>query len=199
MGGGNRRRDGKVRVAVVFGGQSGEHDVSLRSARTVMGALDPARYETVPIGISREGRWLTGGDPFGQLAAASPLFALGDGEAMPEPERFTAPIAAVPGALPAGLSAEFDVVFPVLHGPKGEDGTVQGLLELAGLPYVGSGVLGSALGMDKAMAKTVLEAAGLPQGPWRLVLRKEWGREVCTNTVASLNSRLTPSSDGRST
>ena len=188
MGGGNRRRGGKVRVAVLFGGQSGEHDVSLRSAQTVMGALDPERYEVIPIGISREGRWLTGGDPFGRLSAASPLFALGDGGATPElnPEQFTAPVSAVPGALPAGLSAEFDVVFPVLHGPMGEDGTVQGLLELAGLAYVGSGVLGSAVGMDKAMAKTVLEAAGLPQAPWRLVLRKEWERDpgMVTESIA---------------
>lgn len=183
--GGGAERGGKVRVAVVFGGQSGEHDVSLRSAQTVMGALDPARYEVIPIGISREGRWLSGGDPFGQLSSVSPLFALGAGT--PEPEQFTAPVSTAPGALPAGLSAEFDVVFPVLHGPMGEDGTIQGLLELAGLPYVGSGVLGSAVGMDKAMAKTVLESAGLPQAPWRLVRRKEWEREpgVVTEAIAA--------------
>ena len=184
MSGQQWRRNGRVRVAVVFGGQSGEHDVSLRSAQTVMGALDPERYDVIPIGITREGRWLTGGDPFGELTAGSPLFALGDGR--PEPEAFTAPVATAPGALPAGLSAEFDVVFPVLHGPMGEDGTIQGLLELAGLAYVGSGVLGSAVAMDKAMAKTVLEAAGLPQVPWRLVLRKEWERDpgLVTESIA---------------
>ncbi len=169
------RRSGKVRVAVLFGGQYAEHDVSLRSAQTVIGALDPDRYEVVPIGVSREGRWLTGGDPLRQLAAASPLFALGPGS-----ERDPVPndaVAMPPGALPTGLAEAIDVVFPVLHGPMGEDGTVQGLLELAGVPYVGSGVLGSALAMDKAMAKTVLAEAGLPQVPWRLVSRKDWERD----------------------
>ncbi|CAA9586021.1 MAG: D-alanine--D-alanine ligase [uncultured Thermomicrobiales bacterium] len=168
---------GKVRVAVLFGGQSAEHDVSLRSAQTVMGALDPDRYEVVPIGVTRDGRWLTGGDPHRQLAAASPLFALGAGE---HPAGDVPPDAAVAtdsGALAAGLDGEVDVVFPVLHGPMGEDGTIQGMLELARLPYVGSGVLGSAVAMDKAMAKTVLAQAGLPQAPWRLVARKDWERD----------------------
>ena len=172
------RRRGKVRVAVLFGGQSGEHDVSLRSAQNVMDALDPERYDIVPIGITREGRWLSGGDPFAALTATSPLFALSDGS-MPE----------APGEAPgeSGLSAVFaesvDVVIPVLHGPMGEDGTVQGMLELAGIPYVGSGVLGSALGMDKAMAKTVLAQEGLPQAPWRLVTRKEWEQHPDTVTA----------------
>ncbi len=169
------RRGNRVRVAVIFGGRSAEHDVSLRSAQTVMNALDPDQYEILPIGVTREGRWLTGSDPFAQLTSSSPLFALGDGA-----EDFD-PNALVPGddpaGLPQGLTGEVDVIFPVLHGPMGEDGTVQGLLELAGLPYVGSGVLGSAVGMDKAMAKTVLAQAGLPQGPWRLVTRKEWERD----------------------
>ncbi|MDP9364346.1 MAG: D-alanine--D-alanine ligase [Chloroflexota bacterium] len=163
-----------MRVAVLFGGQSAEHDVSLRSAQTVIGALDPERYEVVPLGVGRDGRWLTGGDPLRQLAAASPLFALGAGETEPPP---TDAIASPPGSLPTGLGGEVDVVFPVLHGPMGEDGTVQGLLELSGLPYVGSGVLGSAVAMDKAMAKTVLAQAGLPQVSWRLVQRKEWERD----------------------
>jgi D-alanine-D-alanine ligase len=168
------RRHGRVRVAVLFGGQSGEHDVSLRSAQTVIGALDPERYEVIPVGITRDGRWLTGGDPMAQLTAQSPLF-LANAARDFDPNRQA--IVSAPGSLPQGLSGDIDVVFPVLHGPMGEDGTVQGLLELAGLPYVGSGVLGSAVAMDKAMTKTVLAEAGLPQGPWRLVLRKEWERE----------------------
>ncbi|MCC7025099.1 MAG: D-alanine--D-alanine ligase [Thermomicrobiales bacterium] len=168
------RRGGKVRVAVLFGGQSGEHDVSLRSAQTVMGALDPARYEVIPVGITREGRWLTGGDPFAALTATSPLFALGDGSAPVAPPAESAP---AESGVPAIFSAGVDVVFPVLHGPMGEDGTVQGFLELTGIPYVGAGVLGSSLSMDKAMAKTVLAQAGLPQAPWRLVTRKEWERD----------------------
>ena len=176
MNSGRRGRvPGKVRVAVLFGGQSAEHDVSLRSAETVIGALDPDRYEVVPIGVTRDGRWLTGGDPMRRLTADSPLFALSAG-ASPPPDD-AAPVAGPPGGALAGLGGEIDVVFPVLHGPMGEDGTVQGMLELAGLPYVGSGVLGSAVAMDKAMAKTILAQAGLPQAPWRLIPRKDWERE----------------------
>ncbi len=173
----HERRGGKVRVAVLFGGQSSEHDVSLRSAQTVIDALDPERYDVVPIGITREGQWLTGGDPFAALTATSPLFALADGSA-PEPVADLPAASAVPAVFAGGV----DVVFPVLHGPMGEDGTVQGLLELTGVPYVGAGVLGSALAMDKAMAKTVLAQEGLPQAPWRLITRKEWERDPDTCT-----------------
>jgi D-alanine-D-alanine ligase len=178
-----QRHGGKVRVAVIFGGQSGEHDVSLRSAQTVMGALDPDRYEVVPIGITREGRWLTGGDPFAALTATSPLFALGQGSTSEDAEERQGE-----SALPAVLAGGVDVVFPVLHGPMGEDGTVQGFLELTGVPYVGAGVLGSALSMDKAMTKTVLAQEGLPQAPWRLITRKEWERdpESCTEWVGEI-------------
>ena len=175
----NGRTPGKVRVAVLFGGQSDEHDVSLRSAQTVLRALDPAKYEAVEIGITREGRWLAGNDPMKQLPARSPLFQLGSGEVAGAPPTAEQPgeEVSLPAALPASLAEGVDVVFPVLHGPKGEDGTVQGLLELAGLPYVGAGVLGSAVAMDKAMAKTVLAQAGIPQAPWRLVTRAEWHRD----------------------
>src|SRR5690606_29152118 len=111
---------------------------------------DPERYEVVPVGITREGRWLTGGDPHRYLASTSPLFALGDGTVPAEPES-TGAVATQPGALPRGLNgAAVDVIFPVLHGPMGEDGTIQGMFELSGIPYVGSGVLGSAISMDKA-------------------------------------------------
>ena len=177
------RRGGRLRVALIFGGQSAEHDVSLRSAQTVMNALDPDRYEVVPIGIDREGRWLAGGDPFAALTAASPLFALGDGA----PAGPASDVAE--RSLPEVFSGRFDVVFPVLHGPMGEDGTLQGLLELTGVPYVGAGVLGSAVAMDKAMAKTVLAQTGLPQAPWRLVTRKEWERDP-DGIVAGLGRAL---------
>jgi D-alanine-D-alanine ligase len=170
------RRNGKVRVAVLFGGQSSEHDVSLRSAETVISGLDPERYEVVPIGITREGQWLSGGDPLAALEATSPLFALPD-SASPAGE-VSAQLA--DSAAPALFSEGIDVVFPVLHGPMGEDGTVQGMLELMGVPYVGAGVLGSALSMDKAMARTVLAQEGLPQVPWRLLTRKEWERDPDT-------------------
>jgi D-alanine-D-alanine ligase len=168
-----QRRGGKVRVAVLFGGQSGEHDVSLRSAETVMRGLDPERYEVIPVGITRDGQWITGSDPFAALTASSPLFALPDGA--PGAQPITAVVAE--SSAPAVLAGGVDVVFPVLHGPMGEDGSVQGLLELIGVPYVGAGVLGSALAMDKAMAKTVLAQEGLPQAPWRLVSRKDWERD----------------------
>jgi D-alanine-D-alanine ligase len=166
----------KVRVAVIFGGQSGEHDVSLRSAQTVLGALDDDRFEAIPIGVTREGQWLTGADPMAQLTASSPLFAL-DGPAEPDTETLEIAVSSTSQNLPSGLGADIDVVFPVLHGPMGEDGTVQGLLELAGIPFVGSGVLGSALAMDKAMAKLVLQQHGIPQAPWLLINRRDWERD----------------------
>ncbi len=169
---------GRIRVGVIFGGRSGEHEVSLASARSVMAALDPEKYEVVAIGITKEGRWLAG-DPMSALAE-------GRGESravtlLPEPTAsgllaLEEPSAIAPAAQRAGLSvvAELDVVFPVLHGTYGEDGTVQGLLELAGIPYVGSGVVGSAVGMDKAIFKQVMMANGLPVLPWRLVTRRDW-------------------------
>lgn len=166
----------KVRVAVIFGGQSGEHDVSLRSAQTVLGALDETRFEAIPIGVTREGQWLTGSDSMAQLTASSPLFAL-EGPSEPDAETLEIAVASTSQSLPGGFGADIDVVFPVLHGPMGEDGTVQGMLELAGIPYVGSNVLGSALAMDKAMAKLVFEQHGIPQAPWLLVNRRDWERD----------------------
>jgi D-alanine-D-alanine ligase len=170
----DRPSERRTRVLVLFGGQSGEHDVSLRSAQTVMRALDPEKYEIVPVGITREGGWLTGGDPMAALTAHSPLFALsGGGDATGD-----SPVETNAGAaLPAVMSGQIDVVFPVLHGPMGEDGTIQGMLELSGMPYVGAGVLGSALSMDKAAAKTILAQAGIAQGPWLTVLRRDWERD----------------------
>ncbi|MGE3797352.1 MAG: D-alanine--D-alanine ligase family protein [Thermomicrobiales bacterium] len=165
----------KVRVAILFGGQSEEHDVSLRSAQTVINALDPERYECVPIGITRNGRWLSQGDPMARLTATSPLFSLDQGRHPDEvaigPDEPSAHF------LAGELVESIDVVFPVLHGPRGEDGSVQGMLELAGIPYVGSGVLGSALAMDKAMAKQVLHRHDIRQAPWLLVERSMWLRE----------------------
>jgi D-alanine-D-alanine ligase len=177
--------EGRYRVGVVFGGRSAEHDVSLRSAMTVMGALTAAGHEIVPIGISRHGVWLTDGDPMAVLQASSPLFALNDGNPnrpgqvidRVEELAIQARTGDQQGVVPAGAWAgDIDVIFPVLHGPMGEDGTVQGLFELAGLPYVGAGVTSSALSMDKSLAKQILSQAGIPQVPWLTVLRKEWQR-----------------------
>ena len=155
----------RLRVAVLFGGQSDEHEISLASARSVMAALDPARYELLPVGITKRGQWLFGGEPMRQLTG-------GEGEA-----EASGATALVRGGQPAAPLARADVVFPVLHGPFGEDGTVQGLLELTGLPYVGAGVAGSAVGMDKGLMKGLFAAAGLPQLPYVVVGRHEWQRE----------------------
>jgi D-alanine-D-alanine ligase len=159
----------RTRLAILYGGRSAEHQVSVVSARSVMEALDPDRFEVVPIAITREGAWL--------LPDRSPLeLAAADG-ALPEVEAAGTEVALRPeraGALAAAGGGPVDVVFPILHGPFGEDGTVQGLLELADLPYVGSGVLASALAMDKAMAKVVLAQAGLPQAPYLVVPERDW-------------------------
>jgi D-alanine-D-alanine ligase len=170
---------GKVRVAVVFGGRSAEHAISCVSAGSVMAALDPDRYEVVPVGITRDGGWV--------LADPGQRLAITDGQ-LPEVTGGTAvslvgdpagrglavlePAAAIGPAL-----TEVDVVFPVLHGAYGEDGTIQGLLEMSGLPYVGSGVFASAASMDKEFTKKLLAAAGLPQGD-HVVLRDATGA-VC--------------------
>lgn len=168
------RQSGKIRVGVIFGGRSGEHEVSLRSARSVLAALDPARYEVVPVGITKEGRWITGDalDALsGGLAETQPATLLPD-PTEPGLMRIDQPRDITPGGL--SVMAELDVIFPVLHGPYGEDGTVQGLLELAGMPYIGAGVVGSAVGMDKAIFKHVMAANGLPVLPWLLFTRRQW-------------------------
>jgi D-alanine-D-alanine ligase len=162
----------RLRVGVLFGGRSGEHEISLRSALTVMSAMDPARYEIVPIGIGRDGRWFLEHDAVKLLAEKTPhLAALGAGNTqvtlLPHPEGQS--LIATPTAGARGdttqtrdaISGALDVVFPVLHGTYGEDGTVQGLLELAGIAYVGAGVLGSAIGMDKDAQKRLLRDAGV--------------------------------------
>ncbi len=166
--------DRRLRVLLLFGGQSAEHDVSRVSAASVARSLDPARYEVIPVGITRHGRWLLAEGAAAMLAGGKPGDAL---EVDGSPVRISAPgpreTALGVGLEPAGsapaepgaqhwLEGPIDVVFPLLHGPYGEDGTVQGLLELVGLPYVGSGVLGSAVGMDKVMMKRAFTACGLP-------------------------------------
>jgi D-alanine-D-alanine ligase len=162
----------KIRVGVIFGGRSGEHEVSLRSAQSVMGALDPAKYEVTAIGIDKNGRWLTGD----AMAALTEGRTSQPATLLPDPQSAALLKVEESEKRVTGLTAvtELDVIFPVLHGPYGEDGTVQGLLELANLPYVGAGVVGSAVGMDKAIFKQVMTANGLPILPWRLVLSSQW-------------------------
>ena len=160
-----------MRIAVMFGGQSDEHDVSIRSAQTVINSIDPERYEVVPIGITRSGQWIVQGDPMAALVQASEALSPGGGDVSGEVETVEPVTGAL--ALTDGNRQPIDVVFPVLHGPFGEDGSVQGLFEIAGVPFVGSSVLGSAVAMDKAMTKYVLTQAGLPQLPWQLVTRND--------------------------
>jgi D-alanine-D-alanine ligase len=162
----------RLRVLVLFGGRSAEHDVSRVSAVSVARALDPARYDVVPVAITKEGRWLLAGEARALLDGAR--------DALPEAFRIEGtPVAELPepgtralvpiddrGSLSEAAPTQFDVVLPLLHGPYGEDGTVQGLFELAGVPYVGSGVVGSAAAMDKVMMKHVFEAAGLAVADW---------------------------------
>jgi D-alanine-D-alanine ligase len=167
---------GRLRVAVLFGGRSAEHAISCVSAGSVIAALDPERYEVVPVGIARDGRWV--------LPGSGQRLAITDGE-LPEVVDGTA-VSLVGDPAGRGLAVldpgvgigraltEVDVVFPVLHGAYGEDGTVQGLLEMAGLPYVGSGVFASAASMDKEMTKKLLAAAGIAQGD-HVVLRDASG------------------------
>lgn len=162
----------KLKIGVIFGGRSGEHEVSLNSARSVMRALDPAKYEIVPIGIDKQGRWLAG-DAMAALTAGQ---ASQPATLLPDPQSGALMQVDSQDRQPASLTAvtDLDVIFPLLHGPYGEDGTVQGLLELADLPYVGAGVVGSAVGMDKAIFKQVMTANGLPVLPWQLVLSNQW-------------------------
>jgi D-alanine-D-alanine ligase len=163
----------RLRVGILFGGRSGEHEVSLASAASVIRGLDPDKYEPVPIGISKEGHWLTG-------AGAQKMLpdVLRQGQrVMMNADPTDAALVRLDGS---GGGQRLDVVFPVIHGSFGEDGTIQGLLDLAGLPFVGAGVLGSAIGMDKDVAKRLLQFAEIPVVPWITVHRHEWESSAST-------------------
>ncbi len=168
----------KRRVAVVFGGRSAEHEISVLSARSVIDALDPHRYEVLAIGVTKDGRWellpsgppaLPAGAPPGALAGVSP--GSGTEIALDQEPGSQALVAA------DGSRTPIDVVFPVLHGPYGEDGSIQGFLEMAGVPYVGAGVLASAVGMDKAVQKVLFAAAGIPGVPYEVVHERDWAED----------------------
>ncbi len=186
----------KLRVGVIYGGRSGEHEVSVASAASIIKHLDRGRYEPVPIRIEKDGRWTLADKTPTAISAADVIEqARLEGARSIRPGR-EAHLVAHPGedtvlAIERGSDSRadatgaatvtgvgLDVVFPVLHGPYGEDGTVQGLLELANVPYVGAGVLGSAVGMDKAVMKTLFAARHLPVGPYAVVLRPEWNRSA---------------------
>jgi D-alanine-D-alanine ligase len=182
----------KLRVAVLFGGRSAEHEISLLSARFVVESLDRSRYEPILIGIDKSGRWLLQEEASLLNGARDPRLV--------KLSQSTSAVALSPHAAEAGKSAlqrldpasgaalGVDVIFPVLHGPMGEDGTVQGLLELSGIPYVGAGVLGSAVGMDKDVMKRLLLQAGLPVLPYETVRRNDW--QAGPDAVLSRLARL---------
>lgn len=165
----------KIRVGVVFGGKSGEHEVSIHSARSVVDNLDSDQFEILPIGIDKEGIWHVGLGAYNALGAPLPPKLLGEGTDASEAENLLPEVQG--NVLPAQSAASVDVILPVLHGPFGEDGTVQGLFELMNVPYVGSGVLASAVGMDKAMMKAVFAQAGLKQCRYEVVLRSKFERD----------------------
>ncbi|MFL6061743.1 MAG: D-alanine--D-alanine ligase family protein [Marmoricola sp.] len=174
----------RTRVAVVFGGRSSEHAISCVSAGSVIGALDPEKYEVIPVGITTDGRWVLESNEAGRLA-------LGPAGELPEVtsdrEVALSPsadlVVQAPGEVPTRLG-EVDVVFPVMHGPWGQDGTLQGLLELSGVRYVGAGVLSSAVGTDKAYMKMLFAAQGLPVQPWVLVRPGSWDSDPAAVTEA---------------
>ena len=180
----------KIRVAVVFGGRGPEHSVSCMGGGNMLRSIDRDKYEVVPVGITREGDWVLAADEPARLMAADGQ--LPSVEAVAEPGAQVVPwgsqapvtpgssgqalVASAPGRIPHLLS-EVDVVLPVLHGPFGEDGTIQGLLEMAGVPYVGSGVLASAVSLDKEYMKIIFQARGLPVGPHVVVRERDWPAE----------------------
>lgn len=169
----------KIRVGIIFGGKSSEHEVSLASAQSVARAINKDKYEVVLIGITKQGRWLAGGNALKQLAAVSPTPLLkpiddtqnGAGKMLNSTE--LVPTASSETASASPLNT-IDVAFPLVHGPSGEDGSLQGLLELADIPYVGASVVASAVGMDKALMKSVFRAHNLPQVDWLVILRRDW-------------------------
>jgi D-alanine-D-alanine ligase len=168
----------KIRLGVIYGGRSGEHEVSVRSARSVIEAVDPEKYEVIPVAITKEGRWLSPAESASMLPESARLRLsnyAGEGE-----DGGTAPVVdpSRGGLLrQEGAGADdqrLDVIFPVLHGTYGEDGTIQGMLEMAGIPYVGCGVLASSTGMDKVTMKTLFRHAGLPVCKYDWFLRRDW-------------------------
>jgi len=174
-------RTRKPRVAIVFGGRSSEHAISCVTAGSVLEAIDRAAYEVVPIGIAPDGRWvLESGDPDRLQIKGPDQLPSVDGDRASIAllrEAGSADLVVHEPARPPETLGEVDVVFPLLHGPWGEDGTIQGMFEMAGVRYVGAGVLASAVGMDKAYAKIVLRAAGLPVMPSVTVTAREWYRD----------------------
>lgn len=184
----------KIRVALIYGGMSGEHSVSCLTAASVLRAIDQSKYDVLPIGIRRDGTWVPGvadpaqlesAGPRGEVGASQEVILLGTGQ-----DKAIAVDLAGSSAGPLQNLGRIDVAFPLLHGPFGEDGTIQGMLEMAGVPYVGSGVFASAAGMDKHYMKVVLEAADIPVAPYVVATAKRW-RTAAAEVIAEVNEALT--------
>ncbi|HXG01776.1 MAG TPA: D-alanine--D-alanine ligase family protein [Bacteroidota bacterium] len=175
----------KLRIGIIFGGRSGEHEVSLVSASSVIQALDKDKYDVVPIGITKDGRWISSQDALDVLKSGAQIQQELERILLPDPTRRGLISLSSPSQPEIGL----DVIFPVVHGTYGEDGTLQGLLELANIPYVGAGVLGSALGMDKIIQKQLYEQAGLPVVKYLWFLSKRCTAEP-KRVVASVEKSL---------
>lgn len=184
----------KLRVGILFGGRSGEHEVSITSAMAVRAALDPNRYDVVLLGIDKSGRWLLPSETKLLAQAQNPRLIHLNQEhrsvALVPYESKTQIVAVDSSAREGGAMPQLDVVIPILHGTYGEDGTIQGLLELSQIPYVGSGVLGSAIGMDKDVSRRLLKAAGIPVVPTVVIRRNEFQEGNSAQWVARLESEL---------
>jgi len=165
----------KLRVGVVFGGRSGEHEVSLRSATSIINAMDKKKYDVVPIGITKEGRWLTSGEATKLLPGEVMAGKTEDIALFGDPTKRSLVRMGSKGE--ATGNEKIDVIFPVLHGTFGEDGTIQGLFDMADIPYVGCGVLGSSCGMDKVIMKNLFRQAGIPMGEFTWFLRTAWDKD----------------------
>ncbi|QXM06780.1 D-alanine--D-alanine ligase [Crassaminicella indica] len=174
----------KINVAVVFGGRSGEHEVSLMSATSVMKAIDKDKYNIIPIGITKEGQWIIYNGSIEKIET-------GEWEEIAKREcKENSSVAIIPlNEAVKKLSGMVDVVFPVLHGPFGEDGTIQGLLEMADIPYVGAGVLASSIGMDKVYTKKIFEHEGLPVGKYMLIMRNQFNKAL-QKTIAAIEKEF---------
>lgn len=193
----------KIRIGLIFGGRSGEHEVSIRSARSVYQALDPNKYDVTLIGITKSGRWLTGGDTVAALTGGddNTMIALADQSTDTEATLLGNPRQhnlmqlqpqAQSGAMHISNMTELDVIFPVLHGTYGEDGTMQGLFELANVPYVGAGVVGSAAGMDKGIFKAIMQGAGIDTLPYRVFNRTTIENDIDAVIASTLEALELP-------
>ena len=176
----------KIRVGILYGGRSGEHEVSVSSARSLIAAIDRQKFDVIPIGISRQGKWLLGTDPAQLENSRVPESAGHDNQLVVD---VSSQGLVQAGHIPGESGGLVDVVFPLLHGPFGEDGTVQGMLEMAGVPYIGADVLPSAVGMDKGIMKALFEHAGLPGPRYRIFVARAW-TESKGDVIATIENEI---------